>query len=94
MILSLGDLMTDDPTANARYLRMIERAHRKLDVWKASIDLVEAFYVATSAFPKDEMLGLRAQIRRAVDSVAANIAEGSARKSTPEPIQSSKRRNR
>ncbi len=66
---------------------MIERAHRKLDVWKASVDLVEAFYVATSAFPKDEMFGLRAQIRRAAVSVAANIAEGSARKTTPELIQ-------
>ena len=66
---------------------MTERAHRKLPVWKASIDLVEAFYVVSAAFPKDEVFGLRSQVRRAAVSVAANIAEGAARKSTAELIQ-------
>ena len=66
---------------------MTERAHRKLLVWKASIDLVEAFYVVSATFSKEEMFGLQSQMRRATVSVAANIAEGAARKTTPELIQ-------
>ena len=66
---------------------MTERAHRSLPVWKASIDLVEAFYALSAKLPKDEVFGLQAQLRRAAVSVAANIAEGSARRSTPELIQ-------
>ena len=66
---------------------MTERAHRKLPVWKASIGLVEAFYVASARFPKEEMFGLQGQMRRAAVSVPANIAEGAARKSTAELIQ-------
>jgi four helix bundle protein len=66
---------------------MTWRAHRELPVWKASMDLVEAFYVATRSFPKDETFGLTSQIRRASISVPANIAEGAARKTTAELIQ-------
>jgi four helix bundle protein len=66
---------------------MTERAHRKLPVWKASIELVEAFYVLSAKFPKEEMFGLQAQMRRAAVSVPANIAEGAARKTTAELIQ-------
>jgi four helix bundle protein len=66
---------------------MTERAHRHLPVWKASIDLVEAFYVVSAKFPQDELFGLRSQMRRAAVSVAANIAEGAARKTTAELVQ-------
>ena len=66
---------------------MTARRHRDLPVWKASIDLVEAFYVLSAKLPKEEVFGLQSQMRRAAVSVAANIAEGAARKSTPELIQ-------
>ena len=66
---------------------MTGRKHRDLPAWKASIDLVEAFYVASARFPKEEVFGLQSQMRRAAVSVAANIAEGAARKSTSELIQ-------
>jgi four helix bundle protein len=66
---------------------MTERRHRDLPLWKASIDLVEAFYLVSAKLPKEETFGLQAQMRRAAISVAANIAEGAARKSTPELIQ-------
>jgi four helix bundle protein len=63
------------------------RKHRELPVWVASIELVEATYTLTSMFPRDEQFGLTSQMRRAAVSVPANIAEGAARKSTPELIQ-------
>ena len=66
---------------------MTERRHRELPVWKASIALVEAFYVVSAKLPKEELFGLQSQMRRAAVSVAANIAEGSARHSTAELIQ-------
>ena len=66
---------------------MTERRHRDLPVWKASIDLVEAFYVVSARLPKEETFGLQSQMRRAAVSVAANIAEGAARKTTPELMQ-------
>jgi four helix bundle protein len=56
------------------------QSYRDLDVWKRSIDLIEAVYGLTrSAFPQDERFGLTSQIQRAAVSVAANIAEGNGR---------------
>jgi len=41
--------------------------------------LAEACYRETRAFPREEMFGLTAPIRRAATSIAANIAEGHGR---------------
>ena len=60
------------------------RPHEKLDVWKKSIDLVVALYQATERFPQEEKFGLTSQLRRAAVSIAANIAEGAARKTSKE----------
>ena len=51
----------------------------KLEIWKLSIDLAETLYKLTFDFPNDEKYGIISQIRRAGNSVGANIAEGSAR---------------
>ncbi len=56
------------------------RPHENLDVWKKSIDFTIVIYKLTESFPKDERFGLISQIRRASVSIAANIAEGAARK--------------
>jgi four helix bundle protein len=54
---------------------------RDLMVWQKAMKLVEDVYVLTEQFPKSEIFGLRAQLRRAVVSIPSNIAEGHARKS-------------
>lgn len=47
-----------------------------LEAWKVGMDLVEGVYELTREFPKEEMFGLTAQLRRASVSIVANIAEG------------------
>ena len=47
-----------------------------LRVWNEAMDLVEACYQLSKGFPKQEMYGLTAQLRRAAVSVPAKIAEG------------------
>jgi four helix bundle protein len=56
----------------------------KLEVWQRAIELTDTVYEFTRLFPSDERFGLTSQMRRASVSVAANIAEGSARSSTPD----------
>ena len=54
-------------------------SHRDLIVWQRGMDLVEAVYAVTKAFPADERFRLINQATRAAVSVPANIAEGHAR---------------
>jgi four helix bundle protein len=56
------------------------KSHRGLIVWQKAMDLVVAVYRATDTFPKAETYGLTSQIRRAVTSIPANIAEGQGRR--------------
>jgi len=64
---------------------MIKSFH-DLIVWQKAMDLVEANYKVTKSFPKEELYGLTNQIRRALDSIPSNIAEGQGRDSTKEFI--------
>lgn len=59
-------------------------SHKKLDVWKFSIELVDKIYSLTKTYPKEELFGLTNQLRRASISVTSNIAEGLARTSSNE----------
>ena len=54
---------------------------RNLEVWSASHGLALDLYRVTAGFPREEVYGLRAQLRRAAVSVPANIVEGTARRS-------------
>ncbi len=51
-------------------------SYKDLIVWQRAIQLVIAVYEYTSHFPKSELFGLVSQMRRAVVSIASNIAEG------------------
>ena len=52
------------------------KSFRDLIVWKKAHELVLLTYQYSEAFPNKEMFGLTSQLRRAIISVAANIAEG------------------
>jgi len=52
--------------------------------WQEGMSLVKLIYEMTAAFPKEEMFGLTAQVRRAAVSVPSNIAEGASRRSRKE----------
>jgi four helix bundle protein len=52
------------------------RNFRDLDVWKIGKEIVLDVYRATEAFPKAELYGLAAQMRKASVSIPSNVAEG------------------
>ena len=54
------------------------KSFRDLQVWQKAMDVADAVYVATADFPKTEMFGLTAQVRKAAVSIPSNIAEGRA----------------
>jgi four helix bundle protein len=66
---------------------MAIQSYKDLRVWKLSIALADLVYDITAAFPKNELYGLTSQMRRSAVSIAANIAEGSARNTTGELLQ-------
>ena len=56
----------------------------KLIIWQKAMDLGEEVNILSGEFPKEELYNLTSQIRRAADSIALNIAEGSIGQSNPE----------
>lgn len=50
--------------------------YKELKVWEKSHQLVLEVYRITASFPKEEIFGITSQVRRAVASIPANIAEG------------------
>jgi four helix bundle protein len=63
-------------------------SYRELVVWQKSIALTVTIYKITRGYPADERFGITSQMRRAATSIPANIAEGQARRSTGEFLQS------
>ena len=62
----------------------MDKPHKKLNVWKESIELARDVYTLTSRFPSEERFGLTSQMRRAAISIPSNVAEGAARRSKKE----------
>ena len=63
------------------------RAYRDLKAWQHAIDLAPEVYKLVRRLPKEENFALSNQIRRAVVSIAANIAEGQSKQNKKEFIQ-------
>ena len=67
-------------------------SYRELIVWQKSMDLTVRIYALTRCFPAAERYGIHhlgtSQMRRSASSIPANIAEGQARRSTGEFVQS------
>ena len=64
------------------------RSYRDLIVWQKAMALVALCYTKTRSFPRAEIFGMTARIRRAAASIPANIAEGNGREHTGSYIQS------
>ncbi len=61
-------------------------SYRDLIAWQKAVDSVVNVYSATESFPRDEVFGLRSQMRRCAVSVPSNIAEGQGRSTKGEFI--------
>lgn len=55
-----------------------------LRVWQKSLEMTVVIHDITKTFPKEELFVLTSQIKRVMDSVALNIAEGSTGNSNAE----------
>jgi four helix bundle protein len=64
--------------------KVAAKSFRDLIVWQRGIELATAIYRLTHDFPREEVYGLTAQLRRSAVSVPSNIAEGQGRLSTGE----------
>ena len=62
--------------------------YRDLVVWQKGIELAKLLYPLSAEFPPKEKFGLISQIRRAAVSIPSNIAEGQARHTTGDFVQS------
>lgn len=56
----------------------------KLIIWQKAMDYGKNIFHLSNLFPVEEVYNLTSQIRRAADSVALNISEGSIGQSNPE----------
>ena len=65
----------------------MEFKFEKLIIWQKAMDLGEEINVIAAKFPKAELYNLSSQIRRAADSVALNISEGSTGQTNPEFVK-------
>jgi four helix bundle protein len=63
------------------------RRFEDLKVWQVGHELTLEIYRVTKSYPKEELYGLIAQLRKAAASVPANIVEGYYRHTTKELIK-------
>lgn len=66
---------------------MVAQSFTDLIVWQKAHSFVLSIYKVTNNFPKEELYGLTAQIKRATVSISSNLAEGFVRHSKKEKAQ-------
>lgn len=80
----MGSAAIDDSPVQSMGTKV---GYQDLVVWQRAIDLVPTVYTAIREFPAHENFALSAQVRRAVVSISANIAEGQGRQHRKEFLQ-------
>ena len=60
---------------------------KKLEVWRMAHELSTALAVRVASFPPEERFELARQIRRAVRSIGANLAEGAGKQGDRELVR-------
>lgn len=50
--------------------------YEDLEIYKISVEIAIEVYILTKKFPREETYGIADQLKRAVTSIGANIAEG------------------
>lgn len=63
------------------------RSFKDLIVWQKAHQFVLSVYILTKQFPKEERYCLTSQFRRAATSIAANLAEGFAKRTKPDKVR-------
>ncbi|MBT8044444.1 MAG: four helix bundle protein [Verrucomicrobiae bacterium] len=63
------------------------KTYQDLRVWQSAHAFVIEVYACTRSFPKDELFGLTAQLRRSAVSVPSNIVEGFGRWSDKDKVK-------
>ena len=63
------------------------QSFRDVIVWQKAHAFTLAVYRATDGFPKHEMFGLTAQLRRGAASVPANVVEGFRKRTQPDKLR-------
>jgi len=59
------------------YVNYMKFKFEDLIIWQKGMDLAEDMNMLSRSFPKDELYNLSSQLKRASDSIALNISEGS-----------------
>ena len=65
-------------------LEVMKFKFENIIIWQKAMDLGEKANELSDRFPKKEIYNLSSQLRRAADSIALNISEGSIGQSNPE----------
>ena len=51
----------------------MDKPHKKLDVWRLSMELARSVYRLTAGYPVEEKFGLISQMRRAAVSIPSKM---------------------